>query len=227
MLGYFIVGIALLLALLIGGNALVNARPEKIVRAFRIAALISLGIATVFFAITGRMQIASGLVFLALFFIRNKPLFSNRNTSSGQTSDVQTDWLHATLDHDTGDMDALILKGDFEGKNLSHLSRAELQNLYADLSRDQQSSSIVETYIARNFPDEDPSDEHSEETRHSNPAGMSMAEAYEILELKPDATISDIKSAHRRLIKKFHPDHDGSAYMAAKINLAKDILTKT
>ncbi|MBO6826209.1 MAG: DnaJ domain-containing protein [Sneathiella sp.] len=53
---------------------------------------------------------------------------------------------------------------------------------------------------------------------------MSKAEAYEILELSPGASIDEVKSAHRRLMKKFHPDHDGSSYMAAKINQARDIL---
>ncbi|WP_369405914.1 hypothetical protein [Sneathiella glossodoripedis] len=33
-----------------------------------------------------------------------------------------------------------------------------------------------------------------------------------------------MKAAHKKLMKKFHPDHGGSAYMAAKINQARDIL---
>ncbi|MEH6478275.1 MAG: DnaJ domain-containing protein [Sneathiella sp.] len=235
MLGYFIVGIALLLALIIGGNALATARPEKIVKAIRIAAMISLGGGALFFGLTGRIQLASGLVFLALFFFRNKPFFSSSSPSDGQTSDVKTNWLHAQLDHDSGDMDALILKGEFDGKRLSHLSRDELQTLHGELYRDAQSVSILETYILRNFPDDDMGSEDQNtdqgqgqrQNQRSNPSGLSVAEAYEILELKPGATLPEIKNAHRRLIKKFHPDHDGSAYMAAKINLAKDILMKS
>jgi DnaJ-class molecular chaperone len=56
---------------------------------------------------------------------------------------------------------------------------------------------------------------------------MTRQEAFEILELGSDASISDIKAAHRRLMKKFHPDHNGSDYMAAKLNEAKDVLLKT
>ena len=56
---------------------------------------------------------------------------------------------------------------------------------------------------------------------------MTREEAFEILGLAEGATQSDIKAAHHRLMKKFHPDQGGTNYFAARINQAKDLLLKT
>jgi DnaJ domain len=232
MLGYFILGIAILLALIVGRSAIANAKPGVILQSIRIALLIIFGSLAAFFALTGRFQYASGFTIAALFFLRSKPLFSSRSADSGQTTGVNTEWLDANLDHDSGEMNAKILKGDFNGKLLSELSLPELQVLLEELSRDHQSASLLQAYILRYYPDVDHnysqnSDNGTDgQTSANYSQSMSVTEAYEVLDLKPGATEDDIKTAHRKLMKKFHPDHDGSAYMAAKINQAKDILIK-
>jgi len=51
-------------------------------------------------------------------------------------------------------------------------------------------------------------------------------DALEVLGLSEDASQADIKAAYKKLMQKVHPDHEGSEWMAAKLNQAKDILLK-
>jgi DnaJ family protein C protein 19 len=53
---------------------------------------------------------------------------------------------------------------------------------------------------------------------------MTREEAYEVLGLQPGASESDIRDAHRRLMRGAHPDAGGSDWLAARINQARDIL---
>ncbi len=58
----------------------------------------------------------------------------------------------------------------------------------------------------------------------SSSGPMTRSEALEVLGLKEGASTEEIKDAHKKLIKKTHPDKEGSEWLAAKINQAKDIL---
>jgi DnaJ-class molecular chaperone len=53
---------------------------------------------------------------------------------------------------------------------------------------------------------------------------MGREEALQVLGLAEGATEEEIRAAHRRMMKNYHPDHGGSDYLAAKINQAKDVL---
>jgi DnaJ family protein C protein 19 len=53
---------------------------------------------------------------------------------------------------------------------------------------------------------------------------MSRAEAFEVLGLQPGVSEAEIREAHRRLMRGAHPDTGGSAWLAARINQARDIL---
>ncbi len=53
---------------------------------------------------------------------------------------------------------------------------------------------------------------------------MSAAEARELLGLGREASLQDIREAHRRLIARVHPDAGGSAELARRVNAARDAL---
>jgi hypothetical protein len=53
---------------------------------------------------------------------------------------------------------------------------------------------------------------------------MTREEAWQVLGLRPGASVDDIRAAHRRLMRAAHPDIGGSDWLAARINQARDIL---
>jgi DnaJ-domain-containing protein 1 len=53
---------------------------------------------------------------------------------------------------------------------------------------------------------------------------MTRDEALAILGLTEGATDDEVRVAYAALIKKVHPDQGGSAYLAARVNLARDRL---
>lgn len=55
---------------------------------------------------------------------------------------------------------------------------------------------------------------------------LSRREAFDVLGLEEGADEAAIREAHIRLIKKLHPDLEGSDWLAQKINAARDLLLK-
>lgn len=53
---------------------------------------------------------------------------------------------------------------------------------------------------------------------------MPLDEACALLDVSPDASADDIRAAHRRIIARVHPDTGGSAELARRTNMARDLL---
>lgn len=213
---------------------------------FIIYALAIVGVAMMYLGVTGRLHwlfvivgsvlpFTSALLKWGLRFWRTAALFkglrglmgqsnqaqqSRTTKSSGQTSEVNTDYIRMVLDHDTGQMFGEIVSGKFSGSKLSELSISELKELYTLISDDADSVNVLEAYLDREHPEW-----RSGETSDTR-GELSEQEALEILGLEPGASEADIKLAHRRIIQKLHPDRGGSTFLASQVNEAKDLLLK-
>lgn len=147
--------------------------------------------------------------------------------ASGQASSIRTRFLEMRLDHASGRMDGLILKGRFQGRRLSELQLADLLDLLGDCRRaDRQSAALLETYLDREHGEDwqEQADGSSNWGDGAGSGALSRQEALDILGLAPSASPDEIRAAHRRLMQKYHPDRGGSDYLAAKINAAKRLL---
>ncbi len=146
--------------------------------------------------------------------------------ASGQTSDVETRFLRMSLDHDSGELDGVVLEGALKGWRLGELKLEDLLDLLATCrTEDPKSAAVLEAYLERIHGD---AWRDGEGAGDGGPAGgpqaMSLDEARQILEVEADATREDIIQAHRRLMQKMHPDRGGSTFLAVKINQAKKTL---
>lgn len=235
-------GVCFLIGTFLVGRWFVNARPADVFRALRWVAGIIVVVGVVAIAVTGRWNLLWALSFPAFpLFMRWRAMRSmQRNAkgpSSGQTSQIDTLFLRMTLDHDTGDMEGEVRKGNFAGKSLSDLKLGELIELWRQCAQEDESSrTVLESYLDRAQPEwrdvVGEGAQQSGEQRTGNPDspwtrdGMSAEEAREILGVSSDASDSDIEGAYRTEMKRAHPDQGGSDWMAAKVNQAKDVLLK-
>ncbi len=162
-------------------------------------------------------------------FAQYKRQKSAGGPSAGNASQVATRYLRMTLDHDSGEMDGVILEGLHQGQHLHELELDQLLELLQVYVReDEQSAALLQAYLDR-IHGEDWRERYSGHSDAGStqppPRGaMSVQEAYDILGLQPGASDEEIIAAHRKLIQKVHPDRGGSNYLAAKINEAKDVL---
>ncbi len=147
--------------------------------------------------------------------------------SQGQASTIRTEFLAMELDHDTGNMDGRVLKGEYAQKKLSSLSLEELLNVLHECSSDSDSSQVLQAYLDRNHPSwREQTGVEAGPQAVADDSVMTRALALEILGLSEAAGKSEIVKAHRQLMQKMHPDRGGSDYLAKKINTAKDYLLK-
>jgi hypothetical protein len=194
-------------------------------------------VAAVFMAATGRMNWL-GAAFTALLvaarqslplLVRFLPMLASLRAKSaapagGHKSSVETALLRMQLDHDSGELQGEVLKGGFKGRRLADMDRQQLEQFFAYCrSEDADSVQLLSSYLQQRFP----GDTHFEGQQQESPrSGHSMGrgDALAALGLNEGATKDEVIAAHRKLIQKLHPDRGGNDFLAAQINLARDVL---
>ena len=225
-------------SIVIGGLLLmrwfVSADPKNVVRILRWTGIGFAVVLSAFLIIAGRwgwlwVALMGLLPWISRFRLAQRMARASRGPSRGRQSRVDTRFVAMTLDHDSGDMDGEVREGPYAGRWLSDLSLDELLELFAAAAAvDQQSAAVLQAYLDRVHGDAWRDRAQAGGAGHATDGGgdgpMTVEEAYNILGLEPGASDTEVRRSHRDLMKKVHPDHGGSDYLAAKINEAKETL---
>lgn len=238
---YFLLGLALLVGGYLIYRGVKGANPARARMAIGVVIAIGAALVIVMIVASGRLGIMGWVALLlpVLMQWRNirRGLGNMRGPTPGHSSDVETRFLRMRLEHDTGVLRGTVLDGTYRGRMLDELSLAELLDLLRECRIDDPpSAEVLESYLDRVHGGEWRADGPQSGNGgaggngRSRPGGgasdgaMTPQQAYEILGLKPGASDQEIREAHRRLLKTNHPDLGGSTWLAAQINLAKDLL---
>ena len=244
MVAYVLLGLALLVVVVLLTRWFATANPSNLAKWLKWGFIAAGAAATIFLSVTGKAQLAFlplALTGLPWFLGRMAAGRRNPNPTAGGRSDIETPYLRMTLDHDSGEMEGTVLQGRYAGRRLDELSEPQLLDLLGECSlRDDEGQRLLEAYLDRTLGADWRERAEAQAGRARDTGGgptgegwgrraaartpMTREEAYEVLGLGPGAGEDEIKEAHRTLMRKLHPDHGGSNYLAAKINQAKELL---
>ena len=227
-----LLGLVVLLLLLWAASAFIKADPKQVARILRGMGGVAALLLAAFLLFRGAIGVAIpigavGLGLLGWASFWPASLGARTQRSAGQASRVRTAFLEMELDHDTGRMQGRVLAGSCRAASLDGLDAATLMKLLGEI--DDDSRDLLAAYLDRREPDwrEHVQRDAGAGTRPAGAGKITEEEAYQILGIQPGATTEEISRAHRSLIKKLHPDHGGTTYLAARINEAKDVLLRS
>tara|TARA_B100001059_G_C17767101_1_gene546243 strand:+ start:81 stop:812 length:732 start_codon:yes stop_codon:yes gene_type:complete len=225
-------GLGLLLYFFISTPA---ARLKRIV--FWSAGIVSVGIFIFLLYRLSGSFLWSWVVFLIPLILRWRGLIQQirraaktaSGPAKGQVSSVNTEFLEMNLNHDTGEMSGLVIKGEKKGYRIETLNLNQLLELIEESKSDAASIQLLERFLDKYFDENWRETSQSSSDRYENnndysSDSISRAQALKILGLVEPVTDEQIKEAHRRLILANHPDRGGSTFLATQINKAKDVL---
>ena len=163
---------------------------------------------------------------LKRLFDSAKSAQSSTTSDNARTSTVKSRYIMMTLNHDSGEIDGEVMAGQFKGRTLSKMEYEDLLQLMQECFDDDESVALLRAYLEGIYGEswQQQGNEHNRHQQAGDSGRMSREEAIQILGLSSNPSEQEIIQAHRRLMQHLHPDRGGSAYLAAKINLAKELL---
>lgn len=207
-----------------------TAKPKQIIAAGRIIVPLCIGGLGVALALSGRLGLGAPMVMFAFVLWSKWRAAGGVKTAPSHNSTVRSAMLEMMLDHDTGAMNGVVLAGNLEGAVLDDLAEDQLMALAEQLSADAESVQLLEAYLDRRLPhwrDNMQADTGAGSASTAQSGAMTEQEAHQILGLEPGATAAEIRKAHRSLMQRVHPDVGGNAFLAQRINEAKDFLLRS
>jgi len=153
--------------------------------------------------------------------------WAQRSGRRGRASTVRTATLEMMLDHDSGAMEGLVLRGAFAGRMLSDLTLEQLLTLAAEIDAGEtQTLSLLHAWLDRAHPDWRDAQDAASPASGATSGAMTRAQALEILGLREGADEGAVEAAWRRLMKRVHPDVGGSEALVAQVTAARDRLLR-
>lgn len=220
----FLGGLLILLALVAG---VVSVKPSALANTLRYGLPVAAAALGAVLTLIGRGGVGIPLLAFSVALFTRARRAARATRQPGGQSYVRSAALEMELDLDTGEMNGLVLAGSFEGAELNNLDEPDLMQLYSELAADSESLGLLEAYLDRRTPDWRAGFDMDDDAGLGASPGsgaMTQKEAYEVLGLGPGASEAEIREAHRRLMKRMHPDAGGSAFLAGRINEAKAVL---
>lgn len=185
------------------------------------------GLVGIMLAFKGRWDFAIVLVSLSGWLLGLKLPAMLDPIGRARKSELRTAALHLTIDLASGAVEAKILAGAYAGRMLASLKPEELFALARELVRvDPSGLNLIMQDLDRRAPgwrQHVQFDAAAGQPAAASGTEMREEEAYQILGLQPGASEEAIRTAHRALIGRLHPDRGGSTHLAALVNRAKDI----
>lgn len=232
-MAYLFLGVGGLVLALLVVRGFVHADPAKLARTLKLSfafLCLGIGLASV---LAGRIGLGSILfgagiaAFGAAFKAERTGRRRWHRPKFEGTKPLRSRFVEIWQEEENGAIKGTVLEGTYRSRQLEDLSRAELLSLLREARGDRASRQLVEAYLDSRFAgwrEDFQSDGTKRHRRAAGTSSMTDQEAYEILGLAAGASDAEIRAAHRRLIKGVHPDRGGSAFLAAKLNEAKDLL---